>query len=148
MWRKAFADQNLEFFHHRVGNRRSFFLGERLLQRSALVHGGSGDYSTFIGYSLHSDHLAGSKFHKSSYQCNMQIILNRSPEGTIITIQIRPCHPPKLCHPERSEGPAVSRLWQKAGPSLRSGSQLVGRFTCSPLRTRLSPPLRHCRRAS
>ena len=64
MRRQHFADQHLEFFHHFVRDGRAFFLGERLLQRAALVHGGGGDHATFVRYCLHSGEFAGGKFHK------------------------------------------------------------------------------------
>ena len=40
---------DLELFHHGVGDVAAFFLGERFLQRAALVHGGGGDDAAVVG---------------------------------------------------------------------------------------------------
>src|SRR5580698_3780624 len=70
MRRQHFGDQSLKFFHHRVRNSRAFFLGERLLQRSTLVHGSGGDYTAFIRYGFHSGQFAGGELHTSSWGCS------------------------------------------------------------------------------
>src|SRR5208282_3451801 len=66
MGRQHLAHQYLEFFHHFIGDGRALFLGKRLLQRAALVHGSGGDYATFIRYSVHSSKFARGKLHRSS----------------------------------------------------------------------------------
>src|SRR2546430_13332582 len=66
MWRQHLTHQNLEFFHHFVGDGRALLLGERLLQRASLVHGSSGNHSAFVRYGLYSGEFAGSELHTSS----------------------------------------------------------------------------------
>jgi len=49
-------------------------------------------------------------------------VLERAIRDLGIDPEKRNRQPAKLdCHPERSEGPVVTRGWQEAGPSLRSG---------------------------
>ena len=53
---------DLEFFHHGVGDFAAFFLGQRLLQRAALVHGSGGDDAAFVGDFLESGKFSGVSF--------------------------------------------------------------------------------------
>src|SRR5208282_1575127 len=52
MWGENFGDQRLEFFHQGIVDFAAFFLGQRFLQGTALVHGGRRDDAAFVGYSL------------------------------------------------------------------------------------------------
>ncbi len=54
--------QSLEFFHHGVGDGRALFLGQRFLQRAALVHGGGSDDATIVRNSLEPLEFAGVSF--------------------------------------------------------------------------------------
>ena len=47
-----FGDQRLEFFHQGSADLAAFFLGQRFLQGTALVHGGRRDDATLGGDSL------------------------------------------------------------------------------------------------
>src|SRR5438045_1891338 len=48
-----FANDGLEFFHHRIGNLAAFFLGQGFLQGAALVHGGRCDHAPGVRNGLH-----------------------------------------------------------------------------------------------
>src|SRR5205085_1302878 len=51
---------------HAVG---ALFFGQGLLQRTALIHGGGGDYTTFVGNGFQTGKFSGAKLHKSSDEC-------------------------------------------------------------------------------
>ena len=59
MTRQHVRDQGLEIFEVLAGGGRSALLGERFLQRAALVHGGRGDDAARIGNSLQSCEFSG-----------------------------------------------------------------------------------------
>ena len=56
-------DQGFEFFHHGVGDFAAFFLGQRFLQRAALVHGSGGDDAAFVGDFFEAGEFARGKLH-------------------------------------------------------------------------------------
>src|SRR5262249_50082611 len=64
--RQHFGDQRLELFHHGVGDVAAFFLGERFLQRAALVDGGGGDDAAIVGNFLQSGKFSGGELHVDS----------------------------------------------------------------------------------
>ena len=79
------GDQRLEFFHHGVADFAAFFLGERLLQRAALVHGGGGDDAPLVRHPLQSGEFPGRKLHKSSDKC-VGMVAGRTERGRLIIV--------------------------------------------------------------
>ena len=63
VWSEDFGDKSLEFFHHRVGNFAAFFFGERLLQRTTLIHGSGSNDSALVRHSFQPLQFARGKFH-------------------------------------------------------------------------------------
>ena len=59
-----FGNQRFEFFHHGVGDFAAFFLGQRFLQRAALVHGSGRDDAAFVGDFFEAGKFARGKLHK------------------------------------------------------------------------------------
>jgi hypothetical protein len=62
--RQHLGDEDLELFHLMIADVGAAFLGERLLQRSALVHCGGGDHAAIVRDRLHSSELSRSHFHQ------------------------------------------------------------------------------------
>ncbi len=61
--RQHFGDERLELLDVVVADVAALFLGERLLQRSALVHGRRGDDAAVVRNGLHAGQLAWCDFH-------------------------------------------------------------------------------------
>ena len=59
-----FRHQRLEFRQRMGVDGSAFFLGQRLLQRTALIHGGGGNDAAFIGEGFHAGQFAGGELHR------------------------------------------------------------------------------------
>src|SRR5437879_10343022 len=64
--RKDFRYQRLEFLHHAVVDLAALLFRQSLLQRAALVHGGSGNYATFVGNTSKSSQFSRGELHRTS----------------------------------------------------------------------------------
>jgi hypothetical protein len=61
--RQHFRDERFELLHHRVVDVAALFLGQRLLQRAALIHRGCRDDAAAIGHLLHACQLTWGELH-------------------------------------------------------------------------------------
>ncbi len=106
------GDQRLEFFHHGVADFAAFFLGQRFLQRAALIHGGGGDDAAFVGDFLQTGQFAGVSF-TAYLQWGQPRVILLQETGSLLRSQRRPrLRPsPRSAAPPPPAERRLSGLW-------------------------------------
>ena len=89
-----FRHQRFEFDQRVVVDRGAFFLGQRLLQGTALIHGGGGNHAAFIGEGFHAGQFAGGELHRRTLLvfCLVGSVVVAALEGQDHPSKVHPFH--------------------------------------------------------